>query len=212
MTHKTNFLHGSTDETDEIQAYDELCNYLIRDGKYADSAEADDDAEERVEYFNGLGTYDDDSQLINASIYRKKTHALIYTHNLHDMIVKNNGFLPDSSLNEKMEATDSFEKIYELISNELNDGASKKDVIVKLEQCGIEGEKAESVVDSIILSEKNIMARKCMIQYISYSLLGFVIFFACLVSLLVARPISSASIFGKISYSNTYCIRPVIHL
>ena len=77
------------------------------------------------------------------------------------------------------EVTAPFEKIYDLISNELNDGASKKDVLKKLELCGLDTEKAESVVDSIILSEKNILARKGMIQYISYSLLGFTILFAC---------------------------------
>lgn len=88
---------------------------------------------------------------------------------------------------KESKTTDPFEKIYDLISSELNDGASKKDIIEKLGLCGIEVEKAESVVDSIILSEKNILARKGMIHYISYSLLGFAIFFVCLISFLDER-------------------------
>ena len=96
MKQKTNFMHGSTDETEEIQAYEEIREYLINQGKYSSILEADNDAIERVDYFDSLGIYKEDPQLIAASVHRKKTHALIYAHDLHGVIGENNGFLPDS--------------------------------------------------------------------------------------------------------------------
>lgn len=86
--------HTSTIKPDEKKAFDELVTYLINIGKYQNKLVAEQDAKDRVSFFNELGLYKTDPQLANASQYRRKVHALIYAHNLHDVIVANNGDLP----------------------------------------------------------------------------------------------------------------------
>jgi len=184
MIYNTNFLHGSTDEADEIRAYDELRDYLIKNGKYSDAVEADDDAGERVEYFDGLGLYNEDSQLINASIYRKKTHALIYAHGLHDVIVKNSGFLPDAGLNENPE-TDPLKKLVDMANSEVASGASKDSVIKKLILSGLDPEKAETFANTIISSRNNHFSQ--VAKYLGISIIIFAMWFWALTSIVTDK-------------------------
>ena len=95
MTGKTNFLMASTEPSSESKALTEICDYLISINKYSDISETKKDALSRVNHFNSLGLYEDDPQMLNASIERKSVHALIYGHDLHDLLEKNNGLLPE---------------------------------------------------------------------------------------------------------------------
>jgi hypothetical protein len=88
-------MHAPTGLVAEKKAYKELTSYLINLGKYPDAELADIDAQQRVNHFEQLNLYTSDPQLRNASILKKKTHALIYGHELHDVIVANDGYLPD---------------------------------------------------------------------------------------------------------------------
>jgi hypothetical protein len=99
MKEKTNFMHASTDKKDEINALNELILYLVSINKYENSVTAEHDAEERVNFFEQQGLYLNNVQFENSSVNYKKTHALIITHNLHDVIEANNGFLPDIKKN-----------------------------------------------------------------------------------------------------------------
>ena len=97
MKEKTNFMYASTSKGDEKKALIEIGTYLISIGKYPNEKAMEKDAKERVVFFEALGLYSQDPQLANASQYRKQIHALIYAHELHDVIVSNNGYLPCNS-------------------------------------------------------------------------------------------------------------------
>jgi hypothetical protein len=94
MKEKTNFMHAATDKKDEINALNELILHLVSIKKYENSVLAENDAEERVNFFEQQGLYLNNVQFENSSVNYKKTHALIITHNLHDVIEANNGYLP----------------------------------------------------------------------------------------------------------------------
>lgn len=95
MTNRTNFMRGSTDAEAEELALLEMCEYLVALGKYSSVIEAKIDALERVKFFSKLGLDTIDPQLLNASPARKSVHALIYGHELHEIIESGNGFLPE---------------------------------------------------------------------------------------------------------------------
>jgi len=100
MSNRTNFLKGSTNPQAELRALDEICIYLVSIGKYENTESAKTEALERVGLFKELGLYKNDPGLSNASPERKSVHALIYGHDLHDLLVENNGYLPETSETE----------------------------------------------------------------------------------------------------------------
>jgi hypothetical protein len=93
---KTNFMHDFSDESGEMHAYQEILDYLIKTGRYADATEADNDARERVRFCEEINLYADDPRLKNASLQQRKIHALIHSNKLQAVIAENGGYLPGS--------------------------------------------------------------------------------------------------------------------
>lgn len=92
---KTNFMREFADESEQQQAYQVLLDYLVNMGHYADEAEADNDACERVRFCEEIDLYADNEYLKNASIHQKKIQALIHANGLQDVIAENDGNLPE---------------------------------------------------------------------------------------------------------------------
>ena len=102
---KSDFLHGFSDEAEEQQAYREVLDYLVREGRYADVIDADNDASERVRFCEKLDLYADDQRLRNASAYQRKILALIQANQLQEIIAENDGYLPGLDDNDSSESS-----------------------------------------------------------------------------------------------------------
>lgn len=176
MTKRTNFMQASTLEDDERAALSELLRYLIAQGHYDSEEEGEQDAEERVLFFSGLGLYRKDPQLINASKTRKKVHALIYAHELHDVIMSNAGYLPDvsppeSSLAERgapIEKTiddrrNVTGKLLDLVEQHI-DSEDEYSAVDKLKAIGLEHDKACLLVEIVMLKKRNFFSRTSRIK------------------------------------------------
>lgn len=96
MVKKTNYIRGVTGPVEELLAYREICDYLVAIGTYPSRKAAISDARERVKFCADLGLYDQPSNVQSASDIVRSTHALIYAHDLHDLIESNGGYLPDA--------------------------------------------------------------------------------------------------------------------
>jgi hypothetical protein len=90
----TDFLQNFSSEADEVQAYREMLDYLVNTGRYADAAQADQDASERVRFCEEMDLYATDARLKNASVVQRKLQALIHSNQLQDVIAENGGYLP----------------------------------------------------------------------------------------------------------------------
>jgi len=97
---KTDFMQGFSGELEEQQAYQEVIEYLVETGRYADTAQADNDASERVKFCEEMDLYADDARLKNASALQRKLQALIHSNNLQDVFTDNGGYLPTVNLME----------------------------------------------------------------------------------------------------------------
>jgi len=101
---KTDFMQGFSGESEEQQAYREVLEYLVETGRYADAAQADDDASERVKFCEEMDLYADDARLKNASVLQRKLQALIHSNNLQDILTDNGGYLPTVNLTESAQS------------------------------------------------------------------------------------------------------------
>ena len=97
---KSDFLHGFSDEREEQQAYREVLDYLVREGRYADVIDADNHASERVRFCEEMDMYAGDPLLRNASVHQRKIQALIHANQLQEIIAENDGYLPGSDDND----------------------------------------------------------------------------------------------------------------
>ena len=102
---KSDFLHGFSDEAEEQQAYREVLDYLVREGRYTNVIDADNDASERVRFCEKLDLYADDQRLSNASAYQRKILALIQANQLQEVIAENDGYLPGLDDNDSSESS-----------------------------------------------------------------------------------------------------------
>lgn len=177
MPKKTNYLKGSIDPFEEDSALEEMCSYLVGLGKYPNRKSAKDDAIERIMFFEMLGLYKDDPQLQTASISRKSVHALIYGHDLHDLLEKNNGLLPDL---EKLQskAIHPLENLFSLVESEFQSGASEEAITQKLIECGLAPEKASQFCETVKKTHRNRMvARSILVISVVIILVSLVLFF-----------------------------------
>ena len=176
MTKRTNFMQASTLEDDERAALSELLRYLVAQGHYDSEEEGEQDAEERVLFCGELGLYREDPQFINASKTRKKVNALIYAHELHDVIVSNAGYLPDASLPESslaeldspIEKTindrrDVMGKILDLVEQYI-DSEGEYSAVDKLKLIGWEHAKACRFVEIVMLKKRNFFSMTSKIK------------------------------------------------
>jgi hypothetical protein len=97
---KSDFLHGFSGEREERQAYREVLDYLVREDRYVDVVDADNDASERVRFCEEMELYARDPILRNASVHQRKIQALVHANQLQEVIAENDGYLPVSDDND----------------------------------------------------------------------------------------------------------------
>lgn len=146
---KTNFMREFADESERQQAYLALLDYLVNTGSYPDVTEADNDACERVRFCEEIDLYADNEYLKNASIHQKKIQALIHANGLQDVIVENDGNLPE--LNN---ASTQLSPVQESNVISLVPGASaESDVVLKASENGSLASPEKSVTESLPADE-----------------------------------------------------------
>ncbi len=171
---KVNFLAGSTNPAEEKKALDEVCDYLISLGKYISVDEAKKDAINRMNFFGELK----DPSMKDASIERKSVHALIYGHELHDVIERNGGYL--SSVNEypssaKEDMSGSFKKLCYLVQQERKLGRTREQIVEELIQCGLEESQACGIYDVIYNAHKKKIIARAVVSVVVIIIIIYVV-------------------------------------
>jgi hypothetical protein len=197
-TGKSNFIHGFTDASEEINAYREILDYLVRSGNYSDVTQADNDAKERVRFCDEMDLYADEPKLKDASVLQRKIQALIYANKLQYVIAENAGYLPGSSNNEAVKPA-----INVASSNimpdpgpypELDSEVALNDVIIKLDRSEHVVSKPEPAIEPVITAKQN-----AFLQISGFVSKALLIVFVLLASLKYF--FSSEDALGIIKYS-----------
>ncbi|MEX1196345.1 MAG: hypothetical protein WEB57_00600 [Pseudohongiellaceae bacterium] len=175
MSEKINFIKASTHPSEEQKALDELCHYLVSMGKYHTLNEAKADAIARVGYFERLGLYKEEPSLEAASLERKSVHALIYGHDLHELIESGRGYLPEASGIGGFDE-DPAKRLYSLIETEIRNGSTREEVAAKLESVGMTKDQAISAYYVVQGRVRNEKLRIGMLTVIAIALALFIFF------------------------------------
>lgn len=203
-------MHALTDVAQEIRAYRELLNYLIRSGKYADLTEADNDAKERVRFCEEMDLYSENPLLMNASVHQRKLQALIHANDLQHIIAENAGYLPEPRNNESVKSSSSAAADENIAAAaraepELSSEIEHDEAVNPLARSGHDYSTIESNVDTATTTTKNPVSQ--IIRYVSKAFIIVLMLLACF-----AYFFSSENLLVIIKYSFLLSVMLVVVL